>query len=119
MWSSWGLPVGLGKRGGAYGNVVYSVYRKRKGRASSYCSSFYLHSNPRSTYRQAPREQQQPEMTTFTKISDSDTPLIEVDADRKLSKVDPMTYGGFTEYVVRTMGGGGFRLGRVADRGRM
>lgn len=38
-------------------------------------------------------------MTTFTKVSDGDKPLIEVDAEKKLSKVDPMTYGGFTEYV--------------------
>lgn len=38
-------------------------------------------------------------MTTFTKVSDSEKPLIEVDAEKKLSKIDPMTYGGFTEYV--------------------
>lgn len=39
-------------------------------------------------------------MTTFTKVSDSEKPLIEVDAEKKLSKIDPMTYGGFTEYVL-------------------
>lgn len=38
-------------------------------------------------------------MTTFTKVSDGEKPLIEVDAEKKLSKIDPMTYGGFTEYV--------------------
>jgi hypothetical protein len=38
-------------------------------------------------------------MTTFTKVSDSEQPLIEVDGEKKLSKIDPMTYGGFTEYV--------------------
>lgn len=38
-------------------------------------------------------------MTTFTKVSDSEKPLIEVDAEKKLSKIDPMTYGHFTEYV--------------------
>lgn len=38
-------------------------------------------------------------MTTFTKVLDSEKPLIEVDAEKKLSKIDPMTYGGFTEYV--------------------
>lgn len=38
-------------------------------------------------------------MTTFTKISEGEKPLIEVDAGKKLSKIDPMTYGGFTEYV--------------------
>lgn len=43
-------------------------------------------------------------MTTYTKVSDSDKPLIEIDAGKKLSKVDPMTYGGFIEYVVSMMG---------------
>jgi len=38
-------------------------------------------------------------MTTFTKIRGDETPLIEVDAARRLSRIDPMTYGGFTEYV--------------------
>lgn len=38
-------------------------------------------------------------MTTFTKISEGEKPLIEVDAAKKLSKINPMTYGGFTEYV--------------------
>lgn len=38
-------------------------------------------------------------MTTFTKVADSEKPLIEVDAEKKLSEVDPMTYGHFTEYV--------------------
>lgn len=37
-------------------------------------------------------------MTTFTKLGAGETPLIEVDARKKLSKIDPMTYGGFTEY---------------------
>ncbi len=35
-------------------------------------------------------------MTTFTKVADSDLPVIEIDAAKKLSKIDPMTYGGFT-----------------------
>lgn len=38
-------------------------------------------------------------MTTFTKLPDGEKPLIEVDAGKKLSKVDDMVYGGFTEYV--------------------
>ncbi len=38
-------------------------------------------------------------MTTFTTIRAGETPLIEVDAAKRLSKIDPMTYGGFTEYV--------------------
>lgn len=41
-------------------------------------------------------------MTTFTKLGAGETPLIEVDARKKLSKVDPMTYGGFTEYILPT-----------------
>lgn len=36
-------------------------------------------------------------MTTFTKITGDETPLIEVDAAKRLSKIDPMIYGGFTE----------------------
>lgn len=40
-------------------------------------------------------------MTTFTRVGDGEKPLIEIDAEKKLSKIDPMTYGGFTEYVCR------------------
>jgi alpha-N-arabinofuranosidase len=36
-------------------------------------------------------------MTTFTRIPEEETPVIDVDASRRLSKIDPMTYGGFTE----------------------
>ncbi|KAH8778760.1 glycoside hydrolase superfamily [Diaporthe sp. PMI_573] len=45
-------------------------------------------------------------MTTFTKVSDGEKPLIEVDAEKKLSKIDPMTYGGFTEHMGRCIYGG-------------
>ncbi|KLU92729.1 alpha-N-arabinofuranosidase C [Magnaporthiopsis poae ATCC 64411] len=45
-------------------------------------------------------------MTTFTKVSDEETPIIHVDADRKLSKIDPMIYGGFTEHMGRCIYGG-------------
>lgn len=38
-----------------------------------------------------------PTMTTFTKLPDGEQPLIEVDAGKKLSKIDDMIYGGFTE----------------------
>lgn len=38
-------------------------------------------------------------MTTFTKLPEGERPLIEVDAGKKLSKIDDMIYGGFTEYV--------------------
>lgn len=36
-------------------------------------------------------------MTTFTKLADGEQPLVEVDAGKKLSKIDDMIYGGFTE----------------------
>ncbi|KAH8156289.1 hypothetical protein CIB48_g11958 [Xylaria polymorpha] len=36
-------------------------------------------------------------MTTFTAIRGGETPLIEVDAAKRLSKINPMTYGGFTD----------------------
>lgn len=39
-------------------------------------------------------------MTTFTKFPEGEKPLIEVDAGKKLSKIDDMIYGGFTEYVL-------------------
>lgn len=46
-----------------------------------------------------PRDALIPKMATFTKLPDGEKPLIEVDAAKKLSKVDDMTYGGFTEYA--------------------
>ncbi|KAI1318740.1 glycoside hydrolase superfamily [Xylariaceae sp. FL0255] len=45
-------------------------------------------------------------MTTFTKIHGDETPLIEVDAAKRLSKIDPMIYGGFTEHMGRCIYGG-------------
>ncbi|EJT74074.1 alpha-N-arabinofuranosidase C [Gaeumannomyces tritici R3-111a-1] len=45
-------------------------------------------------------------MTTFTKVSDEETPIIHVDADRKISKIDRMIYGGFTEHMGRCIYGG-------------
>ncbi|CAJ2511639.1 Uu.00g072640.m01.CDS01 [Anthostomella pinea] len=45
-------------------------------------------------------------MTTFTNIIGDETPLIEVDASKRLSKIDPMTYGGFTEHMGRCIYGG-------------
>lgn len=38
-------------------------------------------------------------MASFTKSTADQAPLIHVDATKKLSKVNPNTYGGFTEYV--------------------
>lgn len=37
-------------------------------------------------------------MATFTKIPDSEEPVIEVNALNKISKIDDNVYGGFTEY---------------------
>ncbi|KAI6092872.1 glycoside hydrolase family 51 protein [Hypoxylon rubiginosum] len=45
-------------------------------------------------------------MTTFTKIIGDESPFIEVDASKRLSKIDPMTYGGFTEHMGRCIYGG-------------
>ncbi|KAI1747857.1 glycoside hydrolase superfamily [Xylaria castorea] len=45
-------------------------------------------------------------MTTFTAIRGGETSLIEVDAAKRLSKIDPMTYGGFTEHMGRCIYGG-------------
>ncbi|KAH9907894.1 glycoside hydrolase family 51 protein [Xylariomycetidae sp. FL2044] len=50
-------------------------------------------------------------MTTFTKIIGDETPLIEVDASKRLSKIDPMTYGGFTEHMGRCIYGGIYEPG--------
>ena len=38
-------------------------------------------------------------MTTFTRISDDETPVVEINIDRKLFPIDRMIYGGFTEFV--------------------
>ncbi|KAI0392537.1 glycoside hydrolase superfamily [Xylariaceae sp. FL0594] len=45
-------------------------------------------------------------MTTFTRIRGDESPLIEVDPAKRLSKIDPMTYGGFTEHMGRCIYGG-------------
>ncbi|KAI1344037.1 glycoside hydrolase family 51 protein [Xylariaceae sp. FL0016] len=45
-------------------------------------------------------------MTTFTKSIGDETPRIEVDAGKRISKIDPMTYGGFTEHMGRCIYGG-------------
>ncbi|KAI0161550.1 glycoside hydrolase superfamily [Xylariaceae sp. FL1272] len=45
-------------------------------------------------------------MTTFTKLRGDETPVIEVDATKRLSEIDPMTYGGFTEHMGRCIYGG-------------
>ncbi|KAI5928067.1 glycoside hydrolase superfamily [Camillea tinctor] len=50
-------------------------------------------------------------MTTFTKLASGETPLIEVDANKRLSKIDPMTYGGFTEHMGRCIYGGIYEPG--------
>ncbi|KAB5586024.1 alpha-N-arabinofuranosidase [Coniochaeta sp. 2T2.1] len=50
-------------------------------------------------------------MATFTKIPDEETPVIDVDVSRRLSKIDPMTYGGFTEHMGRCIYGGIYEPG--------
>ncbi|KAJ1338494.1 alpha-L-arabinofuranosidase [Microdochium nivale] len=45
-------------------------------------------------------------MASFTKTTGGETPLIHVDAKKKLSKVNPNTYGGFTEHMGRCIYGG-------------
>lgn len=39
-------------------------------------------------------------MTTFTKIADKDEPSIYTSADHVIADINPLMYGGFTEYVV-------------------
>ena len=38
-------------------------------------------------------------MATFTKISDTEQPVISVNPAHKISRIDDNTYGGFTECV--------------------
>ena len=38
-------------------------------------------------------------MTTFTRIGEEDTPSIDIDVKRRLSKINKNIYGGFMEYV--------------------
>ncbi|PGH15598.1 hypothetical protein AJ79_02380 [Helicocarpus griseus UAMH5409] len=45
-------------------------------------------------------------MTTFTRISEADTPTISVHAERKISKINPNIYSGFTEHMGRCIYGG-------------
>jgi alpha-L-arabinofuranosidase len=39
-------------------------------------------------------------MTTYTSIPEDATSVIEIDPAKLLSKIDPMIYGGFTEYMI-------------------
>jgi len=45
-------------------------------------------------------------MTTFTRISEEETPSINVDVNRRLSKIDSNIYGGFMEHMGRCIYGG-------------
>lgn len=38
-------------------------------------------------------------MTTFTKIPDSQQPVISINPSHKISRIDDNTYGGFAEFV--------------------
>lgn len=39
-------------------------------------------------------------MATFTKIPDTETPVISINALNKISKINDNVYGGFTEYAM-------------------
>jgi hypothetical protein len=39
-------------------------------------------------------------MATFTKIPDSETPVVSINPLNKIAKINDNVYGGFTEYVV-------------------
>jgi alpha-N-arabinofuranosidase len=39
-------------------------------------------------------------MATFTKIPDSETPVVSVNHLNKIAKINDNVYGGFTEYVI-------------------
>ncbi|OJJ73973.1 hypothetical protein ASPBRDRAFT_194868 [Aspergillus brasiliensis CBS 101740] len=45
-------------------------------------------------------------MTTFTKLSDQDAPSISIHPGRRLSKINPNIYAGFTEHMGRCIYGG-------------
>ncbi|KAB8248130.1 Arabinosidase C [Aspergillus flavus] len=45
-------------------------------------------------------------MTTFTKLSDQDTPSIAIHPSRRISKINPNIYAGFTEHMGRCIYGG-------------
>ncbi|EAW07844.1 alpha-N-arabinofuranosidase [Aspergillus clavatus NRRL 1] len=45
-------------------------------------------------------------MTTFTKLSEQETPSIAVHASRRISKINPNIYAGFTEHMGRCIYGG-------------
>lgn len=39
-------------------------------------------------------------MATFTKLDDQETPVISVHPSRRISKINPNIYAGFTEYAL-------------------
>ncbi|KAJ5660050.1 alpha-L-arabinofuranosidase C [Penicillium longicatenatum] len=45
-------------------------------------------------------------MTSFTKLSDQDAPVISVHPSRRISKINPNIYAGFTEHMGRCIYGG-------------
>jgi alpha-N-arabinofuranosidase len=45
-------------------------------------------------------------MTSFTKLSDQEAPSISVHASRRISKINPNIYAGFTEHMGRCIYGG-------------
>lgn len=49
---------------------------------------------------QATQGNQNAVMATFTKIPDTETPVISINALNKVSKINDNVYGGFTEYAL-------------------
>ncbi|KAL1862076.1 hypothetical protein Plec18167_001143 [Paecilomyces lecythidis] len=45
-------------------------------------------------------------MTTFTKTADDETPVISIDAHKRISRINPNIYSGFTEHMGRCIYGG-------------
>ncbi|KAJ5131873.1 alpha-L-arabinofuranosidase C [Penicillium atrosanguineum] len=45
-------------------------------------------------------------MTTFTKLEEQETPVISVHSERRISKINPNIYAGFTEHMGRCIYGG-------------
>ncbi|KAE9378574.1 glycoside hydrolase family 51 protein [Stipitochalara longipes BDJ] len=50
-------------------------------------------------------------MTTFTRIPEDQTPCISIDVSRRLAKINPNIYGGFTEHIGRCIYGGIYEPG--------
>jgi hypothetical protein len=82
-----------GRRGGQVAGGIHRRLDERKGintgvsfmKVKHYCSCLPVTTTP------------WPAMTTFTRISEEETPSIDVDVSHLLSKINPDIYGGFME----------------------